>query len=361
MSNGTPFLSIVVPAYNVEDYLPQCVDSILRQTFTDFELLLVDDGSKDNTGKLCDEYAGKDRRIRVIHKENGGLVSARKAGLSEALGTYVAYVDGDDWIADGMMEKLCGQAKDTGADMVISDFVAAGKTKEPLSQNMDGGYYDKEALKKKVYPEMLSRGEYFSFGFQPSLCSRLFRRELLRKHQMRVDNSIRLGEDAACSYACLLEAESIYYLKEGFFYFYRMRESSISHAIINTYYTNEIILLAEQLEEEFKKYPEIFSKLEVQLCYYIVYMIENMFTPNLRLGHVLFSKRFRDEISKFGNSVIGEKICNFVKTHRVSSRARRIIKIAEKNTISRRMNLILFYQYEKIMSCYERNRKKGNV
>ena len=361
MSNGTPFLSIVVPAYNVEDYLPQCVDSILRQTFTDFELLLVDDGSKDSTGKLCDEYAGKDRRIRVIHKENGGLVSARKAGLSEALGTYVAYVDGDDWIADCMMEKLCGQATDTGADIVISDFVAAGKTEEPLSQNMDGGYYDKEALKKKVYPEMLSRGEYFSFGFQPSLCSRLFRRELLRKHQMRVDNSIRLGEDAACSYACLLEAESIYYLKEGFFYFYRMRESSISHAIINTYYTNEIILLAEQLEEEFKKYPEIFSKLEVQLYYYIVYMIENMFTPNLRWGHVLFSKRFRDEISKFGNSVIGEKICDFVKTHRVSSRARRIIKIAEKNTISRRMNLILFYQYEKIMSCYERNRKKGNV
>lgn len=209
----------MVPAYNVEEYLPQCVDSILRQTFTDFELLLVDDGSKDSTGRLCDEYAGKDRRIRVIHKENGGLVSARKAGLSEALGTYVAYVDGDDWIAECMMEKLCGQATDTGADIVISDFVAAGKTEKPLSQNMDGGYYDKEALKKKVYPEMLSRGEYFSFGFQPSLCSRLFRRELLRKHQMRVDNSIRLGEDAACSYACVLEAESIYYLKAGFFIF----------------------------------------------------------------------------------------------------------------------------------------------
>ena len=142
MNNGTPFLSIVVPAYNVEEYLPQCVDSILRQTFTDFELLLVDDGSKDSTGRLCDEYAGKDRRIRVIHKENGGLVSARKAGLSEAFGTYVAYVDGDDWIAECMMEKLCGQASDTGADIVISDFVAAGKTEEPLSQNMDGGYYD---------------------------------------------------------------------------------------------------------------------------------------------------------------------------------------------------------------------------
>mgnify|MGYP002678541719 CR=1 FL=1 len=176
MSNGTPFLSIVVPAYNVEEYLPQCVDSILRQTFTDFELLLVDDGSKDSTGKVCDEYAGKDRRIRVIHKENAGLVSARKAGLSKALGTYVAYVDGDDWIAECMMEKLCGQASDTGADIVISDFVAAGKTEEPLSQNMDGGFYDKEALKKKVYPEMLSRGEYFSFGFPPAVMPVFWRR-----------------------------------------------------------------------------------------------------------------------------------------------------------------------------------------
>ena len=109
MNNGTPFLSIVVPAYNVEEYLPQCVDSILRQTFTDFELLLVDDGSKDSTGRLCDEYAGKDRRIRVIHKENGGLVSARKAGLSEALGTYVAYRRRYSYF------RFCGSRKNRGA------------------------------------------------------------------------------------------------------------------------------------------------------------------------------------------------------------------------------------------------------
>ena len=100
-----PFLSIIVPAYNVENYIRQCVDSILNQHFTDFELLLVDDGSKDGTGRICDDYAKNDIRVRVIHKQNGGLVSARKAGITEAQGEYVAYVDGDDWVAEEMFER----------------------------------------------------------------------------------------------------------------------------------------------------------------------------------------------------------------------------------------------------------------
>lgn len=361
MQTPNPFLSVIVPAYNIEQYIGQCIESILKQSFEDFELLLVDDGSQDKTGEICDEYAKCDDRIKVIHKKNGGLVSARKAGIYDSTGKYVTYVDGDDWIAENAFEVMCTKAKETDADVIIADFISAGREQSRITQNMESGYYTKKSLIEEVYPQMLSHGEYFSFGFQPAVWGKIFRRNVILPHQLQVDERIRLGEDVACSYACLLGAESIYYLKEKYIYFYRMRESSISHAIIKTYYTNEIILLAEQLEEEFKKYPEIFSKLEVQLYYYIVYMIENMFTPNLRLGHVLFSKGFRDEIAIFGNSVIGEKICDFVKTHRVSSRARRIIKIAEKNTISRRMNLILFYQYEKIMSCYERNRKKGNV
>lgn len=349
MSNGTPFLSIVVPAYNVEEYLPQCVDSILRQTFTDFELLLVDDGSKDSTGKLCDEYAGKDRRIRVIHKENAGLVSARKAGLSKALGTYVAYVDGDDWIAECMMEKLCGQASDTGADIVISDFVAAGKTEEPLSQNMDGGFYDKEALKKKVYPEMLSRGEYFSFGFQPSLCSRLFRRELLRKHQMRVDNSIRLGEDAACSYACLLEAESIYYLKAGFFYFYRMRESSISHAIIKTYYTDEILTLGRMLSEEFSDFPEEKEVMMPQLYRYLCYMLDNMITPHISLKELFVTGELKKQLQHFAEAPVGKETVSYCRQERTSSRTKRILRLAEENSMGAAVNLYCFRKYEQWM------------
>ena len=95
--------SVIVPIYNVEKYLAECIDSVLAQTFTDFELILVDDGSPDSCGKICDEYAAKDSRITVIHKENGGLVSARKAGIKTAAGEYVVNLDSDDKITPEML------------------------------------------------------------------------------------------------------------------------------------------------------------------------------------------------------------------------------------------------------------------
>ena len=252
MESTVPFLSVIVPAYNVENYIKQCVDSILTQSFTDFELLLVDDGSKDSTGRICDDYAAKDVRVRVIHKQNGGLVSARKAGIAEAKGEYVAYVDGDDWIAPEMFDNLCAAARKEDADIVISDFmIARESSQEPLTQNMTGGCYDKKAMREQIYSRMLCNGEYFSFGFQPSLCSKLFRRSLLLPGQFKVKENIKLGEDAACFYPTILDAEKVVYLKGGYYYFYRMRETSISHAIVRSLYTDEILTLINHLQECF--------------------------------------------------------------------------------------------------------------
>ena len=97
-------VSIIVPVYQVEKYIRQCVDSILAQTFTDFELILVDDGSKDGSGQICDEYAAMDRRVKVIHKENGGLSDARNRGMDQAAGNYFMFIDSDDYIAPTMLE-----------------------------------------------------------------------------------------------------------------------------------------------------------------------------------------------------------------------------------------------------------------
>ena len=96
--------SVIVPIFKVEDYIERCIDSILAQTFTDFEVILVDDGSPDRCPQICDEYEKKDQRIRVIHKPNGGLVSARNAGIFAAKGDYITYVDGDDWIKPGLLQ-----------------------------------------------------------------------------------------------------------------------------------------------------------------------------------------------------------------------------------------------------------------
>lgn len=352
MNETTPFLSIIVPAYNIEAYIRMCVESILQQTYRKFELILVDDGSTDRTGTICEEYAEADDRVRVIHKKNGGLVSARKAGIRCAAGEYVTYVDGDDWIRKDTFFKMCRKAEETNADIVIADLVSVGREQKKLIQNMEAGYYNKEKLEKDFYPMMLSKGEYFSFGMQPSLCGRLFRREILLPIQLQVNESIRLGEDAACCYDCFLAAKSLYYMKGECLYCYRMRESSISHAIIKTYYTQEIISLAMQMEEEFHKYPEQIDELENQLCYYIIYMIENMFTPNLSLWHVLFSRKFRDEVKLLGDSEIGKEVCQFAKMHNMSSKMKRIVNIIENNTIAKRGNLLLFYGYEILKSKF---------
>ena len=115
-------ISIIVPVYQVEKYIRQCIDSILAQTFTDFELILVDDGSKDNSGKICDEYAEKDKRIRVIHKENGGLSDARNKGLDNAAGKYFMFVDGDDYIAPNMAECLHNSILKADADIAACNY-----------------------------------------------------------------------------------------------------------------------------------------------------------------------------------------------------------------------------------------------
>ena len=126
-----PLLSIIVPVYDVEHYLPKCIDSILAQTFTDFELILVEDGSPDNCPALCDAAAAKDARIRVIHQKNGGLSAARNAGLDVARGEWIGFVDSDDYIAPEMYETLYQTVQSTGADLALCDYVAVDETGAP--------------------------------------------------------------------------------------------------------------------------------------------------------------------------------------------------------------------------------------
>lgn len=126
-----PLLSIIVPVYDVERYLPKCMDSILTQTFTDFELILVDDGSPDNCPALCDAAAAKDARIRVIHQKNGGLSAARNAGLDAARGAWIGFVDSDDYIAPEMYEAMYHAVQSTGADLALCDYAEVDEAGAP--------------------------------------------------------------------------------------------------------------------------------------------------------------------------------------------------------------------------------------
>ena len=129
-----PLLSIIVPVYKVENYLQKCIDSILAQTFTDFELILVEDGSPDNCPALCDAAAAKDVRVRVIHQKNGGLSAARNAGLDVARGAWIGFVDSDDYIAPEMYEALYQAVQSTGADLALCDYAEVDEAGEPCPQ-----------------------------------------------------------------------------------------------------------------------------------------------------------------------------------------------------------------------------------
>lgn len=148
-----PLLSIIVPVYKVENYLPKCIDSILAQTFTDFELILVDDGSPDDCPALCDATAEKDARVRVIHQKNGGLSAARNAGLDAARGAWIGFVDSDDYIEPEMYEVLYQAVQSTGADLALCDYAEVDEAGTPCPQmhvSLSGGELTGQELLKRA-------------------------------------------------------------------------------------------------------------------------------------------------------------------------------------------------------------------
>ena len=170
-----PKLSVIVPVYNTEKYLRQCVDSILGQTLSELEIILVNDGSKDNSGVICDEYAAKYDQVTVIHKENGGVSSARRAGVAAAKGEYVAFVDSDDWIDPDMYAQMLASAREHDADAVLCDILFELDKGIIVRENdAPAGVYCGSDL-EKIYETMLFRYEQERPGTLPSLCSKIFR------------------------------------------------------------------------------------------------------------------------------------------------------------------------------------------
>lgn len=238
--------SVIVPIYNVEPYLRQCVDSILAQTYGDFELILVDDGSPDGCPAICDQYAEKDSRVKVIHKENGGLVSARQAGIAAAQGEYVVNVDSDDWVAPHMLEEAWALLLSQQVDMVCFGVTYVyPKRREIVTEPVPEGRYDRTALEQKILPKLLlddNAGHMLYY-----LWGKVFRRERLYACQMAVDQRIALGEDVTCLVPYYMNSESVY-ISSTPMYFCRWRSQSMSR-LFNIEHYNQIALGVEALEQ----------------------------------------------------------------------------------------------------------------
>lgn len=219
-------ISVIVPIYNIERYVGICIESVLNQTYKNLEIILVDDGSKDKSPAICDLYATKDKRIRVIHKGNGGLVSARKTGLKNANGRFVGYVDGDDYIESTFYEQMHKVISESRADVAISGFSRDLFSKSShLFNNIQSGIYEKDRL-QNLLAQYISYGDFYKYGITTYVWNKLFDRKLLEKFQMTVDNNISIGEDAAVVYPLLSSCRKIAICTDSG-YHYRQREDSM--------------------------------------------------------------------------------------------------------------------------------------
>lgn len=223
-------ISVVVPVYNVEEYLPKCLDNIRGQTYKNLEVILVDDGSQDGSGRICDEYVELDGRFRVIHQENRGVLAARNRGIAEAEGVYIGFVDGDDWIASDMYECLYREAKLQGADIVnCAKYIFDEASGNCYSQKWEtdgcrGGEDHKEDNALGVVSEEITW----------SLSDKLFARELIVQNYEKVDCRLTYFEDAALAILCTIHAEKCVLLNQPM-YFYRQRNHSLYHTIVPTW------------------------------------------------------------------------------------------------------------------------------
>lgn len=216
-------VSIIIPIYNVEKYLSKCLDSVLNQTFNSIEIILVNDGSTDNSESIINKYKKEYPHLVVLNKNNGGLSSARNAGLKYATGEYVLFIDSDDYINKQMVEILYNKAKRDNVDVVISKYTLNYESNNRL-EIFKVNYDERLIINNEKALEMFMLGEVTGHA-----CNKLIKRELLEKNNISFPEGM-LYEDAPTTFQILLSSEKISFVNESF-YFYVQREGSITKAI----------------------------------------------------------------------------------------------------------------------------------
>lgn len=219
-------ISFIIPVYNVEKYLNECVNSILGQLTDDCEIILVDDGSPDGSGAICDKYEAEDSRVKVVHQKNGGLANARNTGLDHAQGEYVAFVDSDDYLDEHCIAEILNWMSSGGTDIC---FMRAMKVFPDGKQQLLDDEMNPEMLKgskKSAIKYLSERSKY-----PGSPCTKLFRRTLLERNHLRFPDDRRVSEDLGFVLQCILNADSYDALPIDYYYYRQAREGSITNNV----------------------------------------------------------------------------------------------------------------------------------
>lgn len=228
-------VSVIVPVYNVEKYLSRCVDSIINQTLKEIEIILVDDGSPDQSPQICDEYALKDERIQVIHKLNNGVSSARNAGLKVAQGDYIFFVDSDDWLELDGLQLLYDKAIEYDVDFVRSRAIRTGwpglEYNAPCMletpREIEGGYYNQERITKEIFSKLIATSQ-LTMGAITSVWGSLYRRQFVIENELFFCEKINVAEDLKFNADLVRKTNSFYYIDTACVYHYFYNTTSIS-------------------------------------------------------------------------------------------------------------------------------------
>lgn len=265
--NEKYLVSVIVPIYNASLYLDKCIGSIVSQSYTRLQIILVDDGSTDECYEKCERYAAKDRRIITVHKENGGLVSARKTGISLATGEYVCWVDADDWIEQNYIEQFVELQIKYNVDVVaLSHYHDIGYKSTLVKNGIPQGKYKI----RDILGSMIYCNRFFEYGVAPHLVTKMFKTKIIRIAELCVDETIIAGEDAAATYPALLNCNDIYISNQSGYHY-------VQHAGTLTKCTNidevsRVLRLIQYLKDCFVENGEeiLISQLEVYRNYMLV-------------------------------------------------------------------------------------------
>ena len=229
-------VSIIVPIYKVEEYLSQCIDSILCQTYSDLEIILVDDGSPDNSGSICEEYAKKDKRIKVIHKENQGLGMARNSGLELATGEFVCFVDSDDWLAENAVETWIRYQIIDNADMVMCNYDKRDNNNSLIYQyrivNEAVSYNTADDVRANIFWPMIGQKSTVKNDFTVNMCvwTNLYKRNIIQDNNIKfLSEREYLSEDICFNLQYLLNCNSAVVIPESL-YNYRYNPNSLTNS-----------------------------------------------------------------------------------------------------------------------------------
>lgn len=343
-----PTVSIIVPVYNGEKYIRRCVDSILHQEYTDYELLLTDDGSTDSSGKICDEYTAMDSRVRVFHKPNTGVSDTRNYAMDQARGTYLQFVDSDDWLTPDATKLFVRAAAEHHCDMVIADFYrVVGKRISHKGDIEEEGVLGREAYAA----HMMANPADFYYGV---LWNKLYRRDIVKKHQLRMDAALSWCEDFLFNLEYIYHAKTFYALQAPVYYYVKTEGSLVSQGMSLSKTIKMKLLMFDYYNNFYKNIldEEEYEKNRLQVYSFLVKAATDGLVP---LSILPGSKKLGDERTGiFSGAVDSDGI--IMEAYRERKLLERYMEtIAVKNDLTLNDVKVLFYlsQYSRFQSRKE--------